>query len=131
MFRRSFSTMSWMPGYCTFTATSRPSQPSAVSQLPSFRLHVPIAGRFSRARCTCASDAAAIGFSSNSANTSSSGRSSCALDAPLDHLERPRRHLVLQPRQHADVLVRDQVRPRANDLPELDQQPLPPNRQVV
>ena len=39
------------PGYCTFTATARPS--------------------WVMARCTCPIDAAAIGFGSHSANTTS------------------------------------------------------------
>ena len=60
--RRSVSTTRSMPAYCTFTAASRPS--------------------CVRARCTCASDAAAIGSREKLANASSgaapSSRRTCA-----------------------------------------------------
>jgi hypothetical protein len=53
MLRRSVRTMSSMSGYCTFTATASPLR--------------------SRAACTCASEADAIGASANSANSASRG----------------------------------------------------------
>ena len=47
-----------------------------------------------------------------------------ALDDLPDHLEGLRRHLVLQVREHVDVLVRHDVRPAAEELQRLDQQTL-------
>ena len=53
------------------------------------------------------------------------------LDAALDDGERPRRHAVLEAREHRDVLVGDEVGTGADDLAELDEQPLAPDGQVV
>ncbi len=67
---------------CPDTAPSPPHPAHPIRDplllLPLLLPPYPAAVRFSRALCTCASDAAAIGFSSNSANTSASGRRSCA-----------------------------------------------------
>ena len=57
-FARSVAMIRSMSGYCTFTATTWPS--------------------WSRALCTWASDADAIGLEENSAKHRSSGRSSCS-----------------------------------------------------
>ena len=54
-----------------------------------------------------------------------------ALDPALDDRERPRRYAVLEAGEDRDVLVGDEVRAGADDLPELDEQPLPPDREAV
>ena len=105
------STISWMPGYCTLTATTRPS--------------------LSVALCTWASEAEAIGVSFELREDVVQGALELALDRPLDDGERARRHLVLQAREDVDVLVGDQVGPGADDLAELDEQPLLADGEVV
>src|SRR3990172_8779551 len=57
--------------------------------------------------------------------------SQVVLHDALDAREGLRGHLVREPQQDGDIPVRDEVRPRADDLPEFDEQPLPPDRQVV
>ena len=59
---RSAAIISAMPGYCTFTATARPS--------------------LVMARCTCPIDAAAIGSGSQRANSCSGGSPSSASMTP-------------------------------------------------
>src|SRR4030095_14002599 len=53
------------------------------------------------------------------------------LDVRLKRLERSRRHAVLELRQDLDVRVREDVRARADELTDLDRQPLETDREVV
>ena len=98
-----------MPGYCTLTATTRPS--------------------CSTARCTCASEAAATGCGVELAEDGLEGLTELALRRRGGSTrEGLRRHLVLQRREHVDVLVRDDVGTAAEELRRLDQQPLVASR---
>ena len=88
-------------GRCTLTTTRRPFG--------------------SVARCTCPIDAAASGCSSNSVNSRSIGLAELLADRALDVRERERAHVVLQAAQLGDDVGRDDVRPRREQLPELDE----------
>ena len=90
-----------MSGRCTLTATTRPSR--------------------SAARCTWPSDAAAIGVSSNDRERLRQARAELFFDDPLHVSERERLDAVLKPRQRFEVCRRQQIRPRRQDLAELDE----------
>ena len=73
--------VSAMPGYCTLTATARPS--------------------WVIARCTCPIDAAAIGSGSQRANASLRRQAELFADHARGELRAHRRDAVLQPAERA------------------------------
>ena len=111
MLRRSARTIPSMPGYCTLTAHRRPS--------------------CNGARCTCASEADAIGTASNSAKTAFERAAELALDRLADHRERPRRHAIVQARERRDPFVGEHVGARRDELRGLDEQPLEADRGAI
>ena len=100
---RSMSTCSSRPGRFTFTMTGEPSG--------------------SCARYTWPIDAAAMGCQSNAMNVSSTGRVELLLQQCGDRVAGSWGHVVLEPRQLADRVSREQVGARRQDLAELDEHP--------
>ena len=99
-----------MSGYWTLTATTRPST--------------------SRARCTCASDAAATAVGENSLNTSAKRPAEVFFDHALDGRKVARRQAVVALRERLDVLRREDIRARADDLAHLHQHAAHRDRRV-
>ena len=75
----------------------------------------------STARCTWPIDAAAIGVSSNSRNSFSSGQLELLADHALHIVERERLDVVLERAELRDDVRRDDVRAHREQLPELDE----------
>ena len=96
--------VSAMPGYCTLTATARPS--------------------WVIARCTCPIEAAAMGSGSQRAKARSGGRPSSSLTTCGGQLRAHRRHAVLQPAERAADGGRQAVVDVAGHLAELHQHAL-------
>ena len=100
-----------MPGYCTFTAQTRPSLQHGAVHLRERR------GR----------DGLLVELGEDLLERPPE----LALDVGADVLERLRRHFVLEAGEHVDVGVGQDVRARAEELAGLDQQALVLDRRLV
>ena len=103
--------MSWMPGYWTLTATTRPS-------FERGPVHLGERGR----RDGCLGEVL---------EDVGEGPLELAFDGPLDGAEGTRRDLVLEAGEDVDVLVGDHVGAGADDLAELDEEALVGDGEVV
>ena len=72
-------------------------------------------------RCTCATDAEAIGTGEISANSSSGGLPSSSMNVRCTCAPGERPDVVLQRLERVDQVRREQIGPRRHDLPDLDE----------